>query len=657
MRRGLRRHLVHSGGDFGKTFGGPAEGDGIPRTVLANLSKPAASGPGMAVRMAGLLAVLLVAASCGLAGQKKTGDTPTSGGTATYALPANANIDYIFPFTPGQYFTVVNTDNLQYLLYRPLYWFGDLGQPYLNPKLSLAEPPQYSGQNVTIRLKQGYRWSNNEPVTAQDVLFWMHMMKEVVKHSSSTVNWGGYVPGDFPDNVTNIRAVGQDVVKMTIIGKYSRQWFTYNELSQITPMPLAWDKSGADQKSNCTQRQSDCLAVFRYLDGLSKNPGTWTGTKLWSVVDGPWRLTNRDSQGALTFSYNKSYSGPVPKHHITGFRELPFTSEEAEYNVLAAGGSNAIDVGYLPTVNAPVPPPGSPVGQNPVAGYRLQPLYTWGLSYFPYNFSSSNPQLGIIQQQYFRRAIQLLINQAAIIQGPLHGYGHVTAGPVGGYPQTKYLSPTARKGDPYPYDPAEAKTLLTSHGWTVKPGGISVCSKPGSGAGQCGQGVRSGAQLKFELLYATGEAWLESAMLQLKSNASQVGIDIELVQKSFNGVLAVVEGANCPPAGCSWQMADWGQGWSYVPDYLPTGDELFQTGSFGNLGKYSNSHNDELIKKTLSSSDMHLMWNWQNYLTKQLPVVFQPDAPDALVESINNLHIGTLSPTLAINPEEWYFLR
>jgi len=51
------------------------------------------------------------------------------------------------------------------------------------------------------------------------------------------------------------------------------------------------------------------------------------------------------------------------------------------------------------------------------------------------------------------------------------------------------------------------------------------------------------------------------------------------------------------------------------------------------------------------------MWQWEDYLTTQLPVVFQPDAPAALVESISNLHIGTQSPTLAINPEEWYYLR
>jgi peptide/nickel transport system substrate-binding protein len=628
------------------------------RLMLGHLHQPDASRRrAMGAWAVGALACALAAAGCAAGASPNTGHTPASGGTVSYALPANETPNYIFPFTPGQYFTVVNTDNLQYLLYRPLYWFGDRGLPYLNPQLSLAEPPSYHGQTVTIRMKHGYKWSNNEPVTAQDVVFWMNMMKAVVKQSTSSVNWGGYVPGYFPDNVTNIRAV-KDEVRMTIIGHYSRQWFTYNELSQVTPMPQAWDTTGPRQKSDCTHNVGDCLAVFKYLDKLSRNPSTWAqSSSLWRIVDGPWQLTNLDSQGVLTFSYNDAYSGPVPRHHITEFKELPFTSEEAEYNVLAAGGSNALDVGYLPTVNAPVPPPGSPVGQNPVAGYRLQPVYTWGLSYFPYNFSSANPQLPIISQQYFRQAMQLLEDQAAIIQGPLHGYGHITAGPVGGYPPTKYLSAQARQGDQYSYNPALARTLLQNHGWTINPGGISVCRRPGTGPTQCGKGVHAGARLNFDLLYATGQAWLESAMLQLKSNASQVGIDINLTPKTFNDVLAVVEGAGCPAAGCDWQMADWGFGWSYVPDYLPTGDVLFQTGSFANLGKYSDAHNDALIKQTLASSDLGVMYTWQDYLTKQLPVVFQPAAPHALVESVNNLHIGTLSSTLAINPEEWYFLR
>jgi len=161
------------------------------RSMLDHLQNPHASrGRAMAAWAAGALACALAAAGCAAGASPNTGHIPTSGGTATYALPANTTPNYIFPFTPSQYFTVVNTDNLQYLLYRPLYWFGDRGLPYLNPQLSLAEPPRYQGQTVTIRIKHGYYWSDKTPVTAQDVVFWMNMMKAVVKQSTSSVNWG-----------------------------------------------------------------------------------------------------------------------------------------------------------------------------------------------------------------------------------------------------------------------------------------------------------------------------------------------------------------------------------------------------------------------------------------------------------------------------------
>ncbi len=100
------------------------------------------------------------------------------------------------------------------------------------------------------------------------------------------------------------------------------------------------------------------------------------------------------------------------------------------------------------------------------------------------------------------------------------------------------------------------------------------------------------------MLYATGQAWLESALLQLKSNASQVGIEINLIPGASTASCRSSRGPGCPR--CPWELANWGDGWSYVPDYLPTGDELFQTGSFGNLGHYSDSTNDNLIKKTLA---------------------------------------------------------
>ncbi len=628
MRRALQRHEI-SGGRSGR------------------------SRARLTAACVGLLA--LAASGCGAAsgaGGGTTSHTPVSGGIVTYALPANAVPNYIFPFTSGAYFTQVNENNLQFLLYRPLYMYGNGGLPYLNAKLSLANPPVYHGQVVTITLKR-YRWSNGEMVNSGDVLFWMHMMQADIK------DWGAYVTGGIPDNVENIRAVSPTEVQMTIKGKYSRAWFTDNELSQITPIPKAWDYTAAGP-SDCTNNVSDCAAVFTYLNSIAANPSTWVGSRFWRIVDGPWRLTGYSAQGELTFQLNSSYSGPLPRNHISEFREEPFTSEEAEYNVLQAGGAQALDVGYLPTVDAPVPPPGAAVGQNPVSGYQLQALYEWGLNYMPYNFHPQDAQAAVFRQLYFRRALQLLMNQAAIIEGPLHGYGKVSTGEVGDYPVTNYLSPTGKKGDPFPYNPIQARNLLADHGWKVNPAGISTCDNPGAGLAQCGAGIKPGAQLTVNIIYATGSAWVESALLQLKSNASDVGINITLTPATFDALLGEVFGG-CGTAttykSCPWQIADWGEGWSYVPDYLPTGDELFQSNAASNVGHFANERNDELIAKTLQTSSLQAIWTWEDYVAQQLPVVMQPLAPSALVESINTLRIGTQSPTLNITPEDWYYVK
>ena len=153
--------------------------------------------------------------------------------------------------------------------------------PYLNEGMSLALPPTYQGQVVTIKLKPGWKWSNGAPITAKDIMFWMNMMRAEAKS-----NWGGYVPGGIPDNVTNVRAVGTNEVQMTVTKKFSPLWFTANELSQITPMPQAWDMSSANTKSDCADNVSDCAAVFNYLNtlGRTRRPGlhrrcgrSWTG--------------------------------------------------------------------------------------------------------------------------------------------------------------------------------------------------------------------------------------------------------------------------------------------------------------------------------------------------------------------------------------------
>jgi len=376
------------------------------------------------------------------------------------------------------------------------------------------------------------------------------------------------------------------------------------------------------------------------------------------VVDGPWKLSAFSADGHITFVPNKSYSGPV-KPRLARFQEVPFTTDSAEYNVLQSPSSSTkINVGYLPQQNAPAKPSGATVGTNPLSskGYTLSPLYVWGISYYVVNFQSTvSDHAAIINQLYFRQALAYMMNQAAVISGPLRGYGVPTVGPVGSNPVTSFLSPKGKAGDPYPYNPGKAKSLLASHGWKVVPNGVSTCVNPSL----CGPGISKGTGLSFNFPYATGVSWITSEMTQLQSNAAAVGIKLNLEPKPFNQVTALAAG-NCRVAKipCDWDLANWGGGWSFAPDYLPTGEELFQSGAVANSGGYSSPANDSLIQKTLTSNNNQFMNDWQNYLATQLPMMWQPNADYQLTEVSNNLRGATpQSPTLNINPENWYFVK
>jgi peptide/nickel transport system substrate-binding protein len=601
--------------------------------------------------VAGAAALALVAVGCGgsSGGSSASGGaTPVKGGTAVWALPPSETPSYIFPYMNSANISNVNLFDFQYLMYRPLYWFGQGSQPVVNNSLSVANPPQFNGTKVTITLKH-YMWSNGTPVTAQDVVFWLNM------ELAEPANYGAYT--GFPANVKDIKVVSPTELTMTMDKPYSPTWFQYNDLSQVTPMPAAWDRT-ASGPSSCATTVSDCTKVYTYLDSQSKDMAGYVGSPLWSIVDGPWKLSAFNADGHVTFVPNKSYSGPV-KPTLAAFQEVPFTTDTAEYGVLESpSGTTKIDFGYLPDQDAPPKAPDAAVGANPLAskGYTLAPVYPWGIDYYALNFQSTvSDHAAIFKQLYFREALAYLMNQASVIKGPLRGYGAVTVGPVAATPPTSFLSATGKQGDPFPFNPGKAKSLLASHGWNVVAGGVTTCTD----AAKCGPGITTGTGLSFNFVYEGGVSWVTSEMTQLQANAAAIGIKLNLVPKPFNQVIAIA-GGNCvtTKVPCNWDMANWGFGWSFSPDYLPTGEELFMCGVPANSGGYCDKNNDALINQTLTSSNLQYMYNWQDYLAPQLPVEYQPNAAYTLSEVANDLH-GVLpqSPTLSITPENWYFVK
>ena len=57
--------------------------------------------------------------------------------------------------------------------------------PNYNASLSVANAPTFSGNKVTITLKH-YMWSDGQPVTASNVMFWINM------ETAEPANYGGY---------------------------------------------------------------------------------------------------------------------------------------------------------------------------------------------------------------------------------------------------------------------------------------------------------------------------------------------------------------------------------------------------------------------------------------------------------------------------------
>jgi peptide/nickel transport system substrate-binding protein len=133
----------------------------------------------------------LAAAGCGAASRPQAEDR-LSGGTATVALQPGDQFSWIFPLLPFSASTGANLEYSEYLMWRPLYWFGSPGHVGLNQAESLADPAGITsngGQTTaTIQLKP-YHWSDDTPVTSRDVLFWFNLLK------AEKANWWHCVPG------------------------------------------------------------------------------------------------------------------------------------------------------------------------------------------------------------------------------------------------------------------------------------------------------------------------------------------------------------------------------------------------------------------------------------------------------------------------------
>jgi peptide/nickel transport system substrate-binding protein len=607
-----------------------------------------------------LAAVAMVAAACSSSGSSSpsgsstSGGTPVSGGTASISLPAGVTYSWIYPFYSITNASVYNDNQFQWLMYRPLYFFGDdtANDVAINYPLSPANQPVYSngGKTVTVTMK-GWKWSNGEPVDANSVLFFLHMAM------GNKASWYAYAPGLLPDNVTSATASG-NTLTLQLNQAYSSIWFTYNQLAELNPMPESWDVtalgakpgSGGCLTDSAADKWAKCVAVNNFLTAQAKNATAYATSPLWSVVDGPWKLSSFSTAGNVTMVPNTKYSGS-PKPKLSAIKFVPFTTDSAVYTALKTG---QVDMGRIPAEDLPPKPANASVpATNPLgSGYTLQQLSPFGIQYAQPNFN--NPQVGfLVRQLYIRQALQEVFDQPGIIKAIWRGYAVPGSGPAPNSPPGNQWIPSIQTQNsyqgPYSFNIAKAKSSLQAHGWS-EVGGVMTCQDPS----KCGTGITQGQQLKLTYDYATGTAATTAQWEAYKSDASQAGIDINLVGETFNTIIG--QSLPCSPMSskCAVQVFAFG-GWVFNgPGFEPTGEPLFATGAGSNSGNYSDPKMDNLITGTHDDSAMSAFDDYATYGAQQLPFVWAPQT--TRIYGVNSkLHNVTFNALYTLVPEYWYF--
>jgi peptide/nickel transport system substrate-binding protein len=431
-----------------------------------------------------------------------------------------------------------------------------------------------------------------------------------------------------------------------------------NQLSTITPMPKAWDRT-ADGPANASVDKADVPAVYDFLVGENgdmvdegnQQRTRWASSPVWSVVSGPWRLKSYTLDGTVTFIPNEHYSGPN-KPYLDEFRQIPFQSDEQEFHRLEEGpdGPDSVQVGYLPLSFAAGDPTAG--GVNPLAEhYRLVPQVAYCIRYTSLNFNNPTVVGKLFAQTYIRQALQSTLDQDAAVRDIYQGYAYRQNGPVPMLPVTDLVSPRQRgRAWPLPFDIAHARKLLDDHGWdtSVTP---AVCVDPA----KAGEGIPAGTKLSFLMRYVEGRPALTRLMTRYRDDAAAAGIELRL-QEVYGSIL-VAEDAPCYPTEetpCLWEMCCWNGGWVY---HHPTGEILFKTDAGGNFGHYHDPVADELIERTVTTDDPDVLYEYQDFIAEQVPVIFNPNFPIRLFEVANNLRgFEPVNPFGMINPENWYYV-
>lgn len=503
------------------------------------------------------------------------------GGVLTVALPPDTNLDWYIPLnTPAS--DQVYNGWLEDQIYQPLIYLNDAYN--IVPANSVAQRITYNKQGTIyhVFLNKKWHWSDGLPVTSRDLMFTWNVVKAAsAKNAPAPWPFVGAGTGDIPFGIKSVVANNAYEVTFTLDHPANQQWFIYNGLIQLPPMPAqTLDKYG-----------SNWSREVAYLGSVGSNPATAE-----KVSDGPFRLTSATTNVHWVLRPNTKYDG-----HKAAVSKLVFAYEASDTAEFAALRTGTVNFGYID------PSQLTAAGALKAVGDTIFPGYSLGVFWTEMNMWPASPYKAIFDQLYVRQALMKSTDQQAIVKDLYHGYGVPQYGPIPATPRTKFYDP---KAEPVvPYNLTAAKKLLTSHGWREVNGVMT----------------KGGLKMQFPLIYVSGnETTLQQVQL-MQQDWSHIGVKVTLKGENFNEFISTTS----DKTNTSWGLAV-GSGWDYNgPGWMPTGGQLFSSTAPSGTG-YSNQHEDYLINRThmpyaSPAQFMKAFYAYEAYTAAQLPFLWLPN--------------------------------
>lgn len=553
----------------------------------------------VALGSAALLGAAALLAGCGgTSTNTAKGSAHNSGGIAVVALAPSYEPNWFFPMLSAAAFSNVNSQ-VDSMMFRPLIQFTKKDTVDYQRSLVSAIKYNSTGTQYTLTLNHKYKWSNGTPITAQDIVFTWDITKAASTNGAVWV-YGGQGIGGLPTRWASVTAQGSNKVLVKLTQPSNPTWFIHNGLGQLWPVPeKVWNKYPTNLKKE-----------MNFIKSVANSPMN----PVYKVVDGAYHIQSAAPNNQWVFVPNKKFGG-----HPSSLSKVVFqyeTKASAEFTGLRTG---TVNVGYLP--------PADWAARSQLRQDVITEPYLLGFNYIVLNLNPKAPGgLGpVFNKLYVRQAIQMGVNQPAIIKTIFNGQATEQGGPLAPLPKTPYTDAALTK-PLYPYNPKAGKALLIKHGWREVNGVMQ----------------KNGVKLQFTFLAISGDSAQTAKQQLLQHDWAQEGIKVTIQQAPFDNIISEATQAN----PTKWNMADWGAGWTYEPDYFPSGGGLFATGAASNFEGYNNKTEDKLLadvyKPGTAAQTQARMFAYEKYTAEQLPVIFLPWASNGYAQDGYQVHSKSL---------------